>query len=84
MENDYSSSRLFISVQLTRFSVVCFFLFCYILSFQVATPKHFILYVTSDHCTSWFLSIHDSSLYCLFILFNQSPVYLVITIFLCL
>ena len=79
MENDYSSSRLFISVQLTRFSVVCFFLFCYILSFQVATPKHFILYVTSDHCTSWFLSIHDSSLDCLFILFNQSPVYLVIS-----
>ena len=79
MENYYSSSRLFISVQLTRFSVVVFFLFCYILSFQVATPKHFILYVTSDHCTSWFLSIHDSSLYCLFILFNQSPVYLVIS-----
>ena len=79
MENDYSSSRLFISVQLTRFSVA-FFLFCYILSFQVATPKHFILYVTSDHCTSWFLSILDSSLYCLFMLFNQSPVYLVISV----
>ena len=26
MENDYSSSRLFISVQLTRFSVAFFFL----------------------------------------------------------
>ena len=78
MENDYSSSRLFISVQLTRFSVA-FSLFCYILSFQVDTPKHFILYVTSDHCTSWYLSIRDSSLYCLFMLFNQSPVYLVIS-----
>lgn len=79
MENDYSSSRLFISVQLTRFSVA-FFLFCYILSFQVATLKHFILYVTSDHFTSWFLSILDSSLYCVFMLFNQSPVYLVISV----
>lgn len=78
MENDYSSSRSFISVHLTRFSV-SFFLFCYVLSFQVDTPKPFILYVTSDHCTSWFLSIRDSSLYCLFMLFNQSPVYLVIS-----
>lgn len=34
----------------------------YVLSFQVDTPKPFILYVTSDHCTSWFLSIRDSSL----------------------
>ena len=51
MENDYSSSRLFISVQLTRFSVA-FFLSCYILSFQVATLKQFTLYVTSDHCAS--------------------------------
>ena len=79
MENDYSSSRLFISVQLTRFSVA-FFLFCYILSFQVATLKNFILYVTSDNFTSWFLSILDSSLYCLFMLLNQSPVYLVISV----